>query len=431
MINHKNSTNLPSATIRPPRPKLSSYFSIFTSRRMAVMVLLGFSSGLPLPLTSGTLQAWLTIAGIDLRTIGIFSLVGIPYTVKFLWSPLMDRFVPPWLGRRRGWTLIAQLILMVGIGIMGFISPQKAPLMLAVLAMIVAFVSASQDIVVDAYRTDLLPEVERGVGVAIFLTGYRMAMLVGGALALILSERMGWQNTYIFMAGLMVLGLLGTFAGQEPDSSIAPPRSIEEAIWGPLKDFFSRRLALIFILLIILYKLGDAYAGTLTTAFLLRGVGFSPTEVGTINKGMGLVATIVGALFGGTLMVKLGLFRSLMAFGILQMISNLSFMALAWTGKNYIMMIFAIAFENLSGGMGSAAFVALIMALCNRRYSATQFALLSSIAALGRVFISPSAGYVVEFTGWAFFFFLTTLTALPGLVLLWYLRGQIALINKD
>ncbi len=411
--------------------RFSPYLTIFTSRSMAVMLLLGFSSGLPLPLTSGTLQAWLTIAGIDLRTIGIFSLVGIPYTIKFLWSPLMDRFVPPWLGRRRGWTLLTQLVLMAGIGIMGVISPRHAPLMLAILAMIVAFMSASQDIVVDAYRTDLLPAAERGIGVAVFLTGYRMAMLVGGALALILSEHMGWQNTYLLMAGLMIIGVLGTFASQEPDSNIVPPKSLEEAIWGPLKDFFSQRLALIFMLLIILYKLGDAYAGTLTTAFLLRGVGFSPTEVGTINKGMGLIATIIGALFGGTLMVKLGLFRSLMAFGVLQMVSNLSFMVLAWTGKNYFMMIFAIAFENLSGGMGSAAFVALIMALCNKRYSATQFALLSSISALGRVFISPSAGYVVNLTGWAFFFFLTTLTALPGLLLLWYLRGQIALLKKD
>ena len=424
-MNNKN----PQSVTTPSR--LSPYLSIFTSRHMAVMVLLGFSSGLPLPLTSGTLQAWLTIAGIDLRTIGIFSLVGIPYTIKFLWSPLMDRFVPPWLGRRRGWIILTQLVLMIGIGIMGVISPQHAPLMLATLAFIVAFTSASQDIVVDAYRTDVLPVVERGIGVAVFLTGYRIAMLVAGALALILSERIGWQNTYLLMAGLMIIGILGTFAAQEPDSNISPPKSLEEAIWGPLKDFFSRRLALIFMMLIILYKLGDAYAGTLTTAFLLRGVGFSPTEVGTINKGMGLIATIVGALFGGTLMIKLGLFRSLMAFGLLQMVSNLSFMALAWAGKNYAMMIFAIAFENLSGGMGSTAFVALIMALCNKRYSATQFALLSSIAALGRVFISPSAGYVVEFTGWATFFFFTTITALPGLALLWWLREEITLLKND
>jgi len=392
---------------------------------MAVMVLLGFSSGLPLPLTSGTLQAWLTVAGVDLRTIGIFSLVGLPYTIKFLWSPLMDRFVPPWLGRRRGWIIPTQLALMLGITSMVLVSPQYAPLALALLALIVAFTSASQDIVVDAYRTDLLPEVERGIGAATFIMGYRIAMLVGGALALILSDQIGWQNTYLIMAGLMIVGVFGTFLGPEPDGKITPPKNLQEAIWGPLKDFFSRPMALIILLFIVLYKLGDAYAGSMTTPFLLRGIGFSATDVGTINKGMGFVALIVGAMYGGAMMIKLGLFRSLMIFGLLQMVSNLSFMVLAWTGKNYGVMMFAVAFENLSGGMGMAAFAAFIMALCNKRYSATQFALLSSLSALGRVFISPTSGYVVESTGWAIFFFITTLTALPGLLLLWWLKDEI------
>lgn len=408
-----------------------SYFKIFTSRNIAVMLILGFSSGLPLPLTGGTLQAWLTMTGVDLRTIGIFSLVGLPYTLKFLWSPLMDRFAPPWLGRRRGWMILTQICLLLGIAIMGLISPQYAPLMLAVLAMCVAFVSASQDIVVDAYRTDVLREAERGLGAATFVTGYRIAMLVAGALALIMSDQIGWQNTYLIMAMLMVFGMAGTIFGQEPDKKVMPPKSLEEAIWGPLKDFIARPSAMAMLLLIILYKLGDAYAGTMTTTFLLRGVGFSATEVGTINKGMGLVATIVGALFGGTLMVKLGLYRSLMVFGMLQMVSNLTFMVLAWTGKNYGVMVFAVAFENLSGGMGTAAFVALLMALCNQRYSATQFALLSSLSALGRVFVSPTSGYVIESIGWAMFFLLTTFTALPGLWLLWRLRDAIASLKRD
>ncbi len=398
---------------------------------MAVMVLLGFSSGLPLPLTSGTLQAWLTIAGVDLRTIGIFSLVGLPYTIKFLWSPLMDRFVPPWLGRRRGWIIPTQLALMLGITSMVLVSPQYAPLALALLALIVAFTSASQDIVVDAYRTDLLPEVERGIGAATFIMGYRIAMLVGGALALILSDQIGWQNTYLIMAGLMIVGVFGTFLGPEPDGKITPPKNLREAIWGPLKDFFSRPRALIILLFIVLYKLGDAYAGSMTTPFLLRGIGFSATDVGTINKGMGFVALIVGAMYGGAIMIKLGLFRSLMIFGLLQMVSNLSFMVLAWTGKNYGVMIFTVAFENLSGGMGMAAFAAFIMALCNKRYSATQFALLSSLSALGRVFISPTSGYVVESTGWAIFFFITTLTALPGLLLLWWLKDEITNLKQE
>lgn len=417
------STSTPTA--QGGRLRASQYVSLFTSRRMIAMLLLGYSSGLPLPLTGGTLQAWLTVAGIDLKTIGIFSLVGIPYTIKFFWSPLMDRFVPPWLGRRRGWVAPLQLGLMVGVGVMGLITPEYGPAMLAVLALIVAFVSASQDIAIDAYRTDVLKEVERGIGAATFVVGYRGAMLVGGALALIMSDHIGWSNTYLIMAGTMIIGAAGTLVGPEPDGTIMAPKGMEEAIWGPLKDFFSRRLAVAMLLLIVLYKLGDAYAGTMTTAFLLRGVGFSATEVGTINKGMGLLATIAGAMFGGTIMVKLGLFRSLMMFGFLQMISNLSFMVLAWVGKSYGIMISAVAFENLCGGMGTAAFVAFLMSLCNKRYSATQFALLSSLSALGRVFISPSSGYLVDGTGWAMFFLITTLTALPGLWLLWRLRGEI------
>jgi MFS transporter, PAT family, beta-lactamase induction signal transducer AmpG len=398
---------------------------------MAAMLLLGFASGLPLPLTGGTLQAWLTVAGVDLKTIGIFSLVGVPYTIKFIWSPLMDRFVPTWLGRRRGWIFPIQLGLMCGIAIMGFMAPAHAPLALGALAFMVAFTSASQDIVIDAYRTDVLHEKERGIGAATFVLGYRIAMLVAGALALILSDYLGWQNTYLIMAGIMVVGILGTFVGPEPIESINVPKNLKEAVWGPLKDFITRRFAFAMLLLIVLYKLGDAYAGTMTTTFLLRGAGFSATEVGTINKGMGLIATIVGAMFGGTLMVRLGLFRSLMLFGVFQMISNLSFMVLAWLGKNYGVMIFAVGFENLCGGMGTAAFVSLLMALCDKRFSATQFALLSSLSALGRVLISPSSGYVINITGWSMFFFITTLTALPGLWLLWRMRNEIDGLKQE
>ncbi|OPY01816.1 MAG: muropeptide transporter [Syntrophorhabdus sp. PtaB.Bin047] len=408
----------------------SVYLQAFTNRRMAVMILLGFGSGLPLPLTAGTLQAWLTVAGIDIKTIGIFSLVGLPYTLKFLWSPVMDRFVPPWLGRRRGWIVSTQFLLLLGIAAMPLTSPGSMPLVLAFIALGVAFFSASQDIVIDAYRTDVLPESERGIGVAVFIFGYRLAMLVGGALALIMSDHLGWQKTYLFMALFMIFGMLGAFVGREPDHHIVPPRTMQEAVWGPLKDFFSRKAAVVIILFIILYKLGDAYAGALSTAFLIRGVNFTPTDVGTINKGMGLIATIVGALFGGTLMVKMGLFRSLWYFGILQMVSNLSFMVLAIIGKSYPAMIVAVAFENLAGGMGSTAFVAFVMALCNKRFSATQFALLSSLAVLGRVVISPTSGYIVTYVGWANFFLFTTLAALPGLFLVLYLKGEITALDS-
>jgi PAT family beta-lactamase induction signal transducer AmpG len=410
---------------------LSPYLTVFSSRRIAAVTALGFASGLPLSLTGGTLQAWMAVSGVDLRTIGIFALVGLPYTLKFFWSPLMDRFVPPWLGRRRGWIIITQVGLMVGISVMAFSSPREAPLFLAAIAMIVAFTSASQDIVIDAYRTDVLHEKERGAGAAVFVMGYRVAALISGALAFILSDHIGWQNTYLLMAGVMGVGIIATLLGPEPEEKVAPPMNIQEAVVGPMKDFFSRNSALLLLLLIILYKLGDAYAGALTTAFLIRGVGFSASDVGTINKGLGFVSLIVGATIGGAMMVRLRLFRSLLIFGILQAVSNLSFMALAWVGKSYGMLMFAVAFENMSGGMGTAAFVSLLMAMCNHKYTATQYALLSSLAALGRIFISPTSGYLVESIGWANFFLITFFVALPGLWLLWWLRDAISSLQHE
>ena len=411
--------------------KNSPYVQAFASYRMIVMVILGFASGLPLPLTSGTLQAWLTTAGVDIKMIGIFSIVGLPYTLKFLWSPFMDRFVPPFLGRRRGWIVCTQVALLAGIAVMALMSPQSMPFALGIIALCVAFFSASQDIVVDAYRTDVLPAHERGTGVAVFIFGYRIAFLVAGALALMMADRVGWQKTYIFMACLMILGMLGSFAGREPDGKIVPPKNMGEAVWGPLKDFFSRKSAVVLLLFIILYKLGDAYAGALTTAFLIRGVHFTLSELAIINKLIGIVATIVGALFGGTLMVKMGLFRSLWWFGILQTLSHFSFMVLAVIGKSYTAAIVAVAFENVTGGMGSTAFVAFVMALCNKRFTATQFALLSSLAVLGRVVISPTSGYIVTYVGWAVFFLFTVIAALPGLALLLYLKKDILSLDTD
>ncbi|MGH7205691.1 MAG: AmpG family muropeptide MFS transporter [Nitrospiraceae bacterium] len=399
---------------------------ILVNRRTGVMLPLGFASGLPLALTAGTLQAWLTVAGMDLRTIGIVTLVGLPYTVKFLWSPLMDRFVPPWLGRRRGWMIATQLGLIAGIAAMAVTGPADAIWALSALAIAVAFLSASQDIAFDAYRADVLLAPERGIGAGVSVTGYRIAMLVSGAVALILSDHIGWQSTYLLMAGLMFIGVTTTLLSPEPSSAITPPRTLSEAVWGPIREFFSRSPAVGLLLLIVLYKVGDAFAGTLTTAFLIRGVGFSPTEVGVVNKGMGLLATLLGALVGGALMTRMGLFRALFLFGSLQAVSNLSFMVLAWTGKSYFVMVSAVAFENLSGGMGTAAFVALLMSLCDHRYTATQFALLSALAALGRVFVGPPSGYLVETVGWVVFFFITFLAALPGLGFLWRLRDYLS-----
>ncbi|ROH84153.1 MFS transporter [Pseudomethylobacillus aquaticus] len=408
---------------------MTSYLEIFRSRRVAVIFLLGFSSGLPLALTGGTLQAWMTVAGVDLATIGIFTLVGLPYTWKFLWSPLMDRFVPPLLGRRRGWIAATQLLLALGIAAMGAMDPVNMPWALAGLAVLVAFSSASQDVVFDAYRADVLRPAERGIGAAVSVLGYRLAMLVSGALALILSDLIGWQQTYWLMALLMLGAIAATLFGPEPETQITPPRTLAEAVVEPLREFFSRHGAWALLLLIVLYKLGDAFAGSLTTAFLIRGVEFTATEVGAINKGMGLIATLVGVVVGGTLMIRLGLFRSLLLFGILQAVSNLTFMWLAAVGKSYWIMALAVGIENLAGGMGTAAFVALLMALCNPRFTASQFALLSALAAVGRVYVGPVSGYLVESIGWVTFFGLTFLIALPGLLLLWRLRERLQALD--
>ena len=405
--------------------KISSTLKSLANRRVGTVALLGFASGLPLALTGGTLQAWMAIEGVDLKTIGVFSLVGLPYALKFLWAPLLDRFALPFLGRRRGWILVIQFVLMGLIFLLSLTSPKNTPWLVALLALLLTFTSASQDIVIDAYRADVLREKERGLGAAVSVTGYRIAMLTSGALALILVDPLGWRLTYMLMAGLMFIGTMATLIGPEPEDAVRPPRSLKEAISGPLTEFFDRPAAWAFIALIILYKIGDAFAGSLTTAFLIRGPGFSVGEVGAINKGLGLIATIFGALFGGVLLARLGLYRSLMAFGILQAISNLSFMALAYVGKVYSVMVVAIAFENLAGGMGTAAFVAFLMALCDHRYTATQFALLSALASLGRIFVGPPSGILSQEVGWVIFFFITFLAALPGLILLYKMRRHV------
>ena len=398
---------------------------LLANRRVLTVAFLGFSSGLPLALTGGTLQAWMAVEGVDLKTIGIFSLVGLPYALKFFWAPLLDRYALPFLGRRRGWILGTQFVLIGLIILLGLTSPKDTPWLVASIALLLTFSSATQDVVFDAYRTDVLRVKERGLGAAVSVTGYRIAMLVSGALALVLAGPLGWRLTYLLMAGLMMVGVMATFFGPEPDVVARPPQSLKEAISGPLTEFFERPASWAFLALIILYKIGDAFAGSLTTAFLIRGPGFSIAEVGAINKGLGLLATIFGALYGGVMLARLGLYRSLMIFGILQAVSNLSFMVLAYAGKVYSIMVAAVAFENLAGGMGTAAFVAFLMALCDHRYTATQFALFSALASLGRIFVGPPSGYLSHEVGWVIFFFITFLAALPGLILLYKMRQSV------
>ncbi len=409
-----------------PAIKFPAY-RIYANRRVFPLLALGFASGLPLALTGGTLQAWATVEMVSLQAIGFLTLVGSAYTLKFLWAPLVDRYVPPFLGRRRGWMLLTQVGLALSIMAMGLFSPGRSLMLLALLAVLVAFLSATQDVAFDAYRTDVLHADERGAGAALSVLGYRLAMLVSGGLALVIADQwLGWGNTYVLMGALMVLAALVTLLSPEPEATIVPPSTLREAVMGPLKEFFSRRGAITLLVLVVLYKLGDAFAGALSTTFLIRGVGFSPGEVGMVNKIMGLAATIIGAVVGGGLLARLGLYRSLMLFGLAQAVSNLAYWLIAVAPKSLVLMAAGIGLENLCGGMGTAAFVALLMGLCNQQFSATQFALLSALSAIGRTYLAgPLSPPLVEAFDWPMFFLITVLIALPGLVLLWWRRDEI------
>ena len=501
-------------------------------QRFTVVTVLGFASGLPLALTGQAMQAWLSVEGLDVATIGFLSLVGLPYTFKFLWAPLMDRFDLPWLGRRRGWLVVTQLLLALLLFFLAGMSPKSATQAFALLAVCIAFMSASQDVVIDAYRTDLLPAAERGLGASLAVAGYRLAMILSGGIALIWTDAQqgggwSWPDVYRLMAGLMVAAavvsatllpklttpafapadgatvrhdLLGfvavvtaVIAGYVfTDQVVAPAvRSLMAPLWqgsalspalrgrwsdlvslllgigitlplaawaarrarfetllSGLSNYFSQPGAAAFLLFIVLYKLGDAFAGSLMTPFLLQSMAFSPAEVGVVNKIIGLWLTIGGALLGGLLMLKLGLWRSLMLFGIFQMASNVGFWWLAVSGKGLMPglvipafdwtivklaaptpvdggLLMVIAFENLSGGMGTAAFLAFLMSLCNQRFTATQFALLSAFASVGRVWVGPLAGVLAESIGWPAFFIVSTVAALPALAMLWWMRASV------
>jgi len=514
-------------------------FDAAALHRLAAVTFLGFASGLPLALTGQAMQAWLSLEGLDLATIGFLSLVGLPYTFKFLWAPLMDRFELPWLGRRRGWLVLTQLALAGALLWMADTSPTASTKAFALLAVLVAFVAASQDVVIDAYRTDLLAARERGLGSSLSVLGYRLAMVLSGGIALIWvdpSNATGpgggwtWPAVYRFMAGLMAgaavlsalvlprvraLGDRSSVARQDligfaallaavavgfvVSDRLGPPIArtllapwfdgspmadalktkwidllalmlglaftLPLAAWAAraarfetllsgLRSYFSQRGAAAFLAFIVLYKLGDAFAGSLMTPFLLKSMMFSPAEVGVVNKLIGLWLTIGGALLGGALMLRLGLWRSLLVFGVLQMLSNLGFWWLAVNGKGvwpglvvpafdwgFVKLAHAtdidggllmvIAVENLSSGMGTAAFVAFLMSLCNQRFTATQYALLSAFASVGRVWVGPLAGVMAESIGWPAFFVVSTVLAAPALLMLWWLRAAVVELEVD
>ncbi|MES2998273.1 MAG: MFS transporter [Pseudomonadota bacterium] len=392
-------------------------------KNLFVVLLLGFSSGLPLALTGSTLQAWFTVSGVSLLAIGSLGLIGQPYVYKFLWAPLLDRWIPPLLGRRRGWLIITQLALLIGIACMALANPNTSPTLLVSIAFLVAFLSASQDIAIDAYRTDILQPRERGLGSTLTIWSYRVAMLVSGALALLLAEYIGWRSTYLVMAGLMIIGLLASWFANEPQAESAPT-TLRAAVVDPFKEFLSRKSAWLILLFILLYKLGDALSVSLTTPFLIRGLGFSLSTVAFVNKGIGFAATMLGLLVGAALMTRISLFRSLFYFGILQAAAILALLQLALAGHHYGLLVFAIFVDSFCNALGSVAFLAFIMSLCNHHYTATQFALFSAFASIGRVFIGPIAGLIVTYFSWPIFFILSLAACLPGLGLLWYLRGN-------
>ncbi len=497
--------------------------------RLFCLLVLGCASGLPLALTGQAMQAWLTQAGMDLATIGFLSLVALPYTFKFLWAPLMDRYEPPLLGRRRGWIVLTQLGLAGVLALISHTEPQTQLTGFALLITLLAFLSASQDVVIDAYRTDVLTGPERGLGSSVAVFGYRLGMIVSGGIAFIWADPASgwgwnWADVYRVMAAVMVgLALFSALAlpgvtkpewlSKATGSDIKgffmvmlvaacgyllTDRLIEPALqgWGlilspdggakrwmqlasllaglvitlpvamtvtrrfgfetlnrALDQFMSRESAGWLLLLIVLYKLGDAFAGSLTTPFLIKAALYSQAEVGVVNKVIGIWMTILGALAGGALMLRLGLFRSLLVFGILQMLSNLGFLAIAVMGKGSLggfllpafnwgvvslaqdsqvdwLLLLVVAGENITGGMGTAAAVSLIMALSDRAFSATQSALLSALATVGRVWVGPMAGVLAPVTGWPLFFVLSTAMALPGLLMLVWLGKHIRKLDE-
>jgi MFS transporter, PAT family, beta-lactamase induction signal transducer AmpG len=391
------------------------------NRRMLICVFTGFSSGLPLYLLISLLPAWLRTGGVDLKTIGFFALIQIPYTWKFLWSPLLDRYALPLLGRRRGWMLVTQLVLLAAIPLFGALDPKAEIWSVVALSTIVAFFSASQDIVLDAYRREILPDPELGLGTSIHVNAYRVSQLIPGALALVLADRMPWSAVYTVTALFMLPGIALTLAVSEPALVRGRPRTLREAVVEPFHEFLARngwRDALTVLLFIFLYKLGDSMATALATPFYLD-LGFKLTDIGLIAKNAGLWASVIGGLLGGLWMVKIGINRALWLFGIVQVVSILGFAWLAYVNRpDRVLLAVVIAVEALGVGLGTAAFTAYIARTTDPRYTATQYALFTSLAAVPRTVINASTGWIVEHTGWFDFYLLCTLLALPGMALL-------------
>ena len=433
--------------------KLLTSINPYLEKKMLITLSMGFVSGVPLLLTITLLQAWLTDEGISKSTIGLFALVGLPYSLKFIWAPLFDHFTVSRLGRRRGWLLIIQILLSASIIILGMSDPAMNPFNVAVLATLVAFSSASQDIVIDAYRRESLTDEEQTIGASAYVLGYRIGALAAGAGGLILADYMTYQMVYAFMSAIMIYGVFITLIAEEP-KNYYEPSNFMSAIYNPFVEFFNRYVSIniasdrltnlknrskisrrnimsntliipiLILLFILLYKIGDTMAHSLSTNFYLD-IGFSKSEIGTVVKFFGLFATLIGAFIGGLLSLKIGLYRSLMIFGIFQAIATLGFSILAYFGNSLYLLMIVISLENLAAGMGYTAYLAFIANMTNKRFTATQFALMTALMSLPRTLFSGMSGYLVEMLDWELYFIFCSLIAFPALIILIKLRRSL------
>jgi len=394
-----------------------STIKIILSPKMLAMFTLGFASGFPFYIVRDVLKLWLTDANIDLGTIGLFSAVALPYTWKFVWSPVMDGVTPPFLGRRRAWMLMTQIGLLILIAAMGQLDPTKSLKMMAVVAFCIAIFSASQDIVLDAFRREYLTDEELGFGTGIWMNAWRFGMFASTGTAFLLSDSIGYPNVHLVLSLMMGIGIITTLIVSEPDTGVAAPQTLQEAVIEPFREFFSRGGAWWVLIFILLYKIGDNMAGAMNIPFILK-MGFTKQEYFVIVKGIGMFALFGGAFLGGIIMIRLGIANSLWVFGILQAISTACFALLVVVGKNHVLLTGIVTFEFLATGLGQAAYASYMAVQTNKRFTATQYAMMTSLMAIPGTVAAAITGYMAEYLGWSGFYIVCALVALPGMLLL-------------
>lgn len=397
------------------------------NKRLFIVFLLGFSSGLPLAMLSSTLQAWYAASGMSLLITGSLSLMGIPYAYRFLWGPIVDRYSLCSLGKRRSWILCMQVSLLIGFNLMAWLSPEQHPQLLAVLALILACLSATQDIAIDAHRTEYLPFREHALGATLAVFGYRLALLLSGGVALILAQHYGWMFTYRFMGGLLILGMIAVFWSQEPMHNKVPVYGLKESFIAPLKDLCLRPRFSLLVLFIFCFKLGEAFTTTtsgIVMPFLIQGIGFSLETIGYVNKILGLTALLAGGLIAGIVLFRCSLYNALWCFGLLQALTNLLFLALAIVGHNVPLLSFAVFADNFAAGMGSTALVAFFMRVVNKDYTGTQFSILVALSTIPRTFSGPIAASIQARIGWIGLYQLSVILACTFIPFLFLIRKQ-------